>query len=257
MIKRIFTIASAIALCGTFVAKAEFGGGVVLNPGLSMMGGAYKYKDEKNADKTSDNDLGFAFDGGLFGQYGIGDEEMIKVKLYLGFGMKTLAIKAIKENGSTESKSPISVSQKNLAFNLGVDFDYLDFDGGCMYSGLGLAGYYTLSKDVKVKGDTKKWLKEKQKVADDKVTAEEKEVSKMFKDFNIGADVTLVGVRLMDKGISVGLGGRFYFMDLVDKNNKYTKNLNGTDGKTGIQKLGNGNIDVVGSITIDIVKLIS
>jgi hypothetical protein len=248
MIKKVLTIASAIALCGTFFAKADsINYGIALDGGASFGGATKKGKLEgKSFESKAATNINW--NPALFFGMDFGDDgaEMGGFELTVGFGGRKLALKAPETNDADktkkkESKSPYEADLKGVTFGVAGKVMFAHFDGGCVFAKLGVDGYWAAMKDIKKDGAD---------IKDEKLKKEEKD---FLNAMNVGAKL-VIGVELMDSGIFVGVGGRYFFLEQFSPSADRKKTMQ-ADG--GSMSLGSGQIDANLFLGFNIAKLIA
>lgn len=179
MKKKILTLMSVLGLFAAKVNADSFNYGIGVDGGVSLWG----YKSE--ADKSKGAELGFPnWNAEAFGGMDFGDDGQEIAGFYVsgGFGGRPI---------DSEDKK-VEVNLKGVTFGLGCKIMFCPFDGGNIYIKAGPDGYWSLSTDAK-KGVNKESVK----------------------PFNVAGKLSF-GVDLLDGGMSVGFGGRYWFLDLKD-----------------------------------------
>lgn len=242
MIKKVLTIASAIALCGTFISKADS-----INYGLAADGGvSFEGAKRKQGNVTLGGEMTYNWNPNLFFGMDFGDEgeEVVGFEISAGFGGRKFAIKPAALNDAEkaakiEAKSPFEVGLMGVTFGITSKFMFARFDGGCLVAKLGVDGGYAVIKDIKTLGIAP--------------TGElKKEMEKEINPFNIAGKLAL-GVEVLDGGMSFGVTGHYLFLDQFNPSN-VTKEIYKKNSTT--INLGVGQIDANLFVTINIAKLL-
>lgn len=207
MKKRILTL---VTVLGLFAAKAKadsFNYGI-RGDAVASFGGYALAGSDKGAKMVLPN-----WDAGITLGMDFGDDgqEMAGFYFDLGYGMRSI---------TSEEIGKAEVNLKAVAGGLGGKFMPVYFDGGDMYIKAGADGYFSF--DTEGKGT---------EVKKDKI-----------QPLNVAGKIEF-GVDLLDGGMSVGLVGRLWFM-----------NINGDSASKA--KIGAGQVDGGLSLGLNIAKLV-
>ncbi len=235
MRKKLLTLASAAALFSnvSFVKADTLNWGGGIDGGLSFMGASSEAGTTK-----SDADMTINWNPNFFVGYDFGDDnaEVFGVELSAGFGGRGLKIKGDEKNPISK-ESPLEVSLMGVTAGLAAKGMFARFEGGNMFVKLGADMQYAIIKTVKALG------------VEPKTDAEKKKANENIKDINV-APKLVVGVDILDGGMSLGLGAKYWMMNQADESKE-------SSFKTNKVNLGSGQIDANLFVSVNVAKLIA
>lgn len=208
MKKKILTLVGVLGLFAAKVKADNFDYGLGGGVGASIWG--YSSKTDTKGAKLSFPGWNAELNGGM--NFGTDGEEVAGFYGSLGY-----------EPRSIESEdAKVKVNLQNVIFGVGGRFMPLYFDGGAVYIKGGADAYYSLVIDSEGVLD-----------------------KKSIKPFNFGPRLEF-GVDLLDGGMSVGLGGRLWILNIKDTNEQKALEF----------KLGSGQVDGRLFIGVNIARLV-